>query len=532
MPSCSAAGRLARRCPATAVATATSALPSVRPGGAPPRRHGHAGVRKHQGHMAGLSRAGRSRTGRRCPVACRAPAGSCRGPGRRRPRTLVVSSASASLRLAGARVEADADEPRVVAVDERHRAAVARKLAEGIGLQRLHPLLDLVGQVEVDVLVDGEAGEHGAPPSVGVAVAAMLARGWCGPLRGGPGTCSLEFLGREQRRELSSRADPELAVGVAEVHLDGLDGHEERLRDLRVARPVGREIDDPPLARRQRVEPEDSGRRSLAPVTRSSSRARSRGRDQPARRGEVERAAQRLARCLALAAAAQRRAELDQRAGELAARGRALELLDRLAQLREPLVAAEDQPRDGQRLPDVARRAPDARPAQRGLRLARGGRPRRRWRGAGARSAASRRSPDRAPSPSPRSRRASSWSASAPCRSPCAARRIERVESSSSPPIASSPLHAVEDRLRLVELAALDQHVDQAARADSVLPGRAGRSSYAARRRPRPRRPPLRAARSTRATPTPRRTRARSRAAAPRRTRSPPCGARHPAGRS
>ena len=64
-------------------------------------------------------------------------------------------------RLTGARVEADADDPRVVAVDERHRSAVAGKLAEGIGPRRLDPLLDLVGQVEVDVLIDGQASEHG-----------------------------------------------------------------------------------------------------------------------------------------------------------------------------------------------------------------------------------------------------------------------------------------------------------------------------------------------------------------------------------
>ena len=74
---------------------------------------------------------------------------------------IVVQQRVGLLRLAGARVEADADHPRVVAVDERHRSAVAGKLAERIGPQRLDPLLDLVGQVEVDVLVDGKASEHG-----------------------------------------------------------------------------------------------------------------------------------------------------------------------------------------------------------------------------------------------------------------------------------------------------------------------------------------------------------------------------------
>lgn len=79
------------------------------------------------------------------------------------------------LRVAGARVEADADEPRVVAVDERHRAAIAGQLAERIGVQRFDVLLDLVCQVKVGVLVDGEAGEHGAPRSVGVGVASIVA---------------------------------------------------------------------------------------------------------------------------------------------------------------------------------------------------------------------------------------------------------------------------------------------------------------------------------------------------------------------
>src|SRR3712207_9283960 len=54
-----------------------------------------------------------------------------------------------------------------------------------------------------------------------------------------------------------SSGDPELAVGVAEVRLDGLRGDEERLRDLGVRQPLGRHLRDPPLARGQRLRSEE-----------------------------------------------------------------------------------------------------------------------------------------------------------------------------------------------------------------------------------------------------------------------------------
>ena len=60
---------------------------------------------------------------------------------------------------------------------------------------------------------------------------------------------------QEGRVELRAGADLELAIGVAQVHLDRLDRDEERLRDLLVAHPVGCELCHAPLARGERVEP-------------------------------------------------------------------------------------------------------------------------------------------------------------------------------------------------------------------------------------------------------------------------------------
>src|SRR5439155_627693 len=63
------------------------------------------------------------------------------------------------------------------------------------------------------------------------------------------------------RRELPPRGDLELAVHAREVHFDRLDRDEERLRDLPVAQLLGRQLRNPPLTRRQRLEP---GRKQLA----------------------------------------------------------------------------------------------------------------------------------------------------------------------------------------------------------------------------------------------------------------------------
>src|SRR6185312_12190738 len=55
--------------------------------------------------------------------------------------------------------------------------------------------------------------------------------------------------------KLSSRADFELAVDAAEVHLDGLDGDEQCLSDVLVAHVVGGELRNLALACGERSEP-------------------------------------------------------------------------------------------------------------------------------------------------------------------------------------------------------------------------------------------------------------------------------------
>src|SRR5919202_798845 len=57
----------------------------------------------------------------------------------------------------------------------------------------------------------------------------------------------------ERVAELGARADPELAVDVAQVDLDGLRRHEQRLRDVLVRHVLGSHLGDAALARRQRL---------------------------------------------------------------------------------------------------------------------------------------------------------------------------------------------------------------------------------------------------------------------------------------
>jgi hypothetical protein len=59
---------------------------------------------------------------------------------------------------------------------------------------------------------------------------------------------------QERHRQLASGPDLELAVGVAQVHLDRLRRHVEHFRDAAVRLPVRGEVDDAPLARGQRAE--------------------------------------------------------------------------------------------------------------------------------------------------------------------------------------------------------------------------------------------------------------------------------------
>ena len=67
-------------------------------------------------------------------------------------------------------------------------------------------------------------------------------------------TCRRGALGTPSASRSSVRDDdPELAVGVAQVELDGGDRHEQRLGDVAVARPGGRQPGDPALAGGERA---------------------------------------------------------------------------------------------------------------------------------------------------------------------------------------------------------------------------------------------------------------------------------------
>ena len=56
---------------------------------------------------------------------------------------------------------------------------------------------------------------------------------------------------RQRRRKLRARVDSELAVDAREVDLDCPLSDEERLRDLAIRRPLGSDLGDAPLARRE-----------------------------------------------------------------------------------------------------------------------------------------------------------------------------------------------------------------------------------------------------------------------------------------
>src|SRR5687768_13521278 len=68
----------------------------------------------------------------------------------------------------------------------------------------------------------------------------------------GYGARSLLFC--ERRRQLVARADPELAVGGAEVLLDGLAAHVQRLGDVGVRASLRRQRGDPSLVGRERLD--------------------------------------------------------------------------------------------------------------------------------------------------------------------------------------------------------------------------------------------------------------------------------------
>src|SRR5579884_1126085 len=80
------------------------------------------------------------------------------------------------------------------------------------------------------------------PPSGG------RARSWPKP------TLTHPWLSAKRRRKLASGADAELAIHVAEMHLDRLGSHEQRLRCLSVRRALSGELGHPPLAGGKRLD--------------------------------------------------------------------------------------------------------------------------------------------------------------------------------------------------------------------------------------------------------------------------------------
>ena len=149
---------------------------------------------------------------------------------------------------------------------------------------------------------------------------------------------------QEGRVELRAGADLELAIGVAQVHLDRFDGDEERLRDLLVAHAVGGELGYAPLARGECVEPR----------LEDFSRSRAGGGDLLVRPpGEPEcadpsRQVDALPEALAclgpLVRAAEGCAEVDEGVRVLEPSFRAREQLDRLPEQRDSCLAPSTRP--------------------------------------------------------------------------------------------------------------------------------------------------------------------------------------------
>jgi hypothetical protein len=118
--------------------------------------------------------------------------------------------------------------------------------------------------------------------------------------------------------------------------LDRLDGDEQLLGDLAIGAPLGREPRDAQLGRGQRVDAR--GRRAPRAQAEHGQLVARATLDRPraAAAGQVQRGAQALLGGPALAAAAQRSAEVGQRARVLGARRRALEHPHRAGPLHEP----------------------------------------------------------------------------------------------------------------------------------------------------------------------------------------------------
>src|SRR5436190_16165433 len=162
----------------------------------------------------------------------------------------------------------------------------------------------------------------------------------------------------ECRAELPPRADVELAVDAAEVLLHGLHGHKERLGDLLVAHVLRCHLRDPPLTRREFVEPTAQDRSRVGagrgeffvpPVDQGGRAAAMR---------EVDSLTQMFSCLAATVHASEQRAQIDERAGVLEAGRRPRQYLDRFPEDLLTGLCSLDEPERVQRDANCARSTP------------------------------------------------------------------------------------------------------------------------------------------------------------------------------
>ena len=143
--------------------------------------------------------------------------------------------------------------------------------------------------------------------------------------------------------QLEARTDPELLIRAAEVVLDGLLGHEQRLRDLSVAAPVRGLAADPPLRRGQGTATGQFGSRaSPRPCVQLRSRTFSE-RDGTTLVGQLDRPTLGVASLPSPSNLSQLTAQISERVSQLEARRAVLEDRDRFLEQRQPLASVDRQ---------------------------------------------------------------------------------------------------------------------------------------------------------------------------------------------
>ena len=174
------------------------------------------------------------------------------------------------------------------------------------------------------------------------------------PRRPSPRWPTVGFTRGSRPAQLAARRDLELAVGGAQVHLDRAHRDEQRLRDLGVREAVGGERGDAALARRERV---DAAARHAARPGAGGAQLGARELDERGRAAcgasSIPRAAARASG--ALARAAQRGAELDERVCELERRAARAQMLDRRSRCARSRPPALGEAEHAQRRPDPPR---------------------------------------------------------------------------------------------------------------------------------------------------------------------------------